>query len=50
VHVEAAADAARRAVTTGAGVYNVAEDDGEVSSDKARRELGWNPAFRSSEN
>jgi nucleoside-diphosphate-sugar epimerase len=47
VHVAAAADAARRAATRGAsGVYNVAEDDGVVSSARARRELGWNPAFR----
>jgi nucleoside-diphosphate-sugar epimerase len=47
VHVDAAADAARRAVTRGSkGAYNVAEDDGTVSSEKARDELGWNPDFR----
>lgn len=47
VHVDAAADAARRAVTRGAGgIYNVAEDDGTVSIAKAVRELGWDPAFR----
>lgn len=47
VHVEAAADAARRAVTRGeAGVYNVVEDDGTVSSQKAADELGWNSDFR----
>ena len=47
VHVDAAADVARRAVTRGSkGVYNVAEDDGTVSSEKARDELGWNPDFR----
>lgn len=47
VHIEAAADAARRALTRGSpGVYNVAEDDGVISSEKARRELGWSPAFR----
>jgi nucleoside-diphosphate-sugar epimerase len=47
VHVDAAADAARRAATLGAaGAYNIAEDDGTVSSAKARRELGWNPEFR----
>lgn len=47
VHVDAAADAARRAITRGAaGIYNVAEDDGTVNSQKAQRELGWNPAFR----
>jgi nucleoside-diphosphate-sugar epimerase len=47
VHVDAAADAARRAVTRGAaGVYNIAEDDGTVSIIKARAELGWSPDFR----
>ena len=47
VHVDAAADAARRAATIGArGVYNIAEEDGSVSSAKARAELGWSPAFR----
>jgi nucleoside-diphosphate-sugar epimerase len=47
VHVDAAADAARRAVTIGApGVYNVAEDDDFVSSVKAQRELGWRSGFR----
>lgn len=29
-----------------AGLYNVAEEDGTVSSAKARRELVWEPAFR----
>jgi len=47
VHVDAAADAARRALTRGApGAYNIAEDDGAVSSAKARRELGWSADFR----
>lgn len=47
VHVDAAADAARRAVTRGAaGIYNVAEEDGMVSSQKAKRELGWDARFR----
>jgi nucleoside-diphosphate-sugar epimerase len=47
VHVDAAADAARRAMTRGEpGVYNVTEDDGTVSSGKAYRELGWDPTFR----
>lgn len=47
VHVDAAADAARRAVTRGAvGIYNVAEDDGRVSSERAKRELGWDARFR----
>jgi len=47
VHVDAAAHAARLAARLGpAGVYNVAEEDGVVSSARARRELGWDPAFR----
>jgi nucleoside-diphosphate-sugar epimerase len=47
LHVDAAADAARRALTRGAGgIYNVAEDDGTVSTLKATGELGWSPDFR----
>jgi NAD(P)-dependent dehydrogenase (short-subunit alcohol dehydrogenase family) len=46
VHVDAAAHAALLAVSAGAGVYNIAEDDGAVSSSQARRELGCDPAFR----
>lgn len=46
VHVDAAADAARRALGQGAGIYNIAESDGEVSSERAAAELGWSPAFR----
>jgi nucleoside-diphosphate-sugar epimerase len=46
VHVDAAAYAALLAVCKGAGVYNIAEDDGAVSVVKARRELGFDPAFR----
>jgi nucleoside-diphosphate-sugar epimerase len=47
VHVEAAADAARRAVTRGGkGIYNIAEDDGTVSIRRAVVELGWAPEFR----
>ena len=47
VHVDAAADAARRAVTQGAkGIYNVAELNETVSSEKATAELGWTPDFR----
>jgi nucleoside-diphosphate-sugar epimerase len=47
VHVDAAADAARRALTAGEpGVYNIAEDDGVVTSAKALRGLGWSPDFR----
>lgn len=46
VHVDAAAHAALLALKRGAGVYNIAEDDGAVSSAKARRELCFDPAFR----
>ena len=47
VHVDAAADAARRALLQGnAGVYNVAEPDGTVSVAKAVDQLGWDPSFR----
>ena len=46
VHVDAAADAARRALTRGQGIYNIAEDDGNVAIGKARAELGWDPRFR----
>ena len=47
VHVDAAADAARRALTRGSpGIYNIAEEDGTVSSSKAARELGWRSDFR----
>ena len=49
VHVDAAANAALLAVNRGAGVYNIVEDDGAVSSAKARGELGFDPAFRISE-
>ena len=47
LHVDAAADAARRAITRGMpGIYNIAEEDGAVSSRKAAVELGWKPDFR----
>jgi nucleoside-diphosphate-sugar epimerase len=47
VHVDAAADAARRAVARGRpGIYNVAEEDGTVSSRRAAAELDWTPDFR----
>lgn len=47
LHVDAAADAARRAVTRGsAGIYNIAEDDGTVSIMRARTQLGWDPGYR----
>jgi len=47
IHVDAAAQAALLALTHGeAGIYNIAEDDGAVSIEKARRALGFDPAFR----
>lgn len=47
VHVDDAARAALLALEWGAhGVYNVAEQDIEVSSAKARHRLGWQPGFR----
>jgi nucleoside-diphosphate-sugar epimerase len=47
LHVDAAAQAALLAVARGAtGTYNIADDDGTVSIEKARRELGFDPAFR----
>jgi len=46
LHVDAAAQAALLTVTRGKGVYNIADDDGTVSIQKARRELDFDPAFR----
>ena len=47
LHIDAAADAARRAVTRGRhGVYNIAENDGTLSTLKAESELGWSSGFR----
>jgi nucleoside-diphosphate-sugar epimerase len=47
VHVDAAAMAAALAVTRGArGIYNVAETDGAVSSERAARILGWDAGWR----
>ena len=46
IHADAAACAALLAVERGSGIYNIAEDDGAVSSAKAKRELGFEPAFR----
>ena len=49
VHVEAAAHAARLALTNGAaGIYNVAEPGGSVVVDKAQRDLHWDHGFRQS--
>lgn len=47
LHVDAAAQAALLALTKGrSGIYNVAEDDGAVSTEKARRDLGFDASFR----
>lgn len=47
LHVDAAAHAALLALSRGeAGVYNIAEPDGAVTIDKARRHLGFEPSFR----
>jgi nucleoside-diphosphate-sugar epimerase len=46
LHVDAAAHAALLAVAKGHGVYNIAEDDGAISSEKAKRELGFDAGFR----
>jgi nucleoside-diphosphate-sugar epimerase len=47
LHVDAAAHAALLAVTGGApGIHNIAEDEGAVSIEKARKLLGFDPAFR----
>jgi nucleoside-diphosphate-sugar epimerase len=44
---DAAAHAAVLAMTKGQpGIYNIAEDDGEFSIEKARRELGFDPGYR----
>lgn len=47
VHVDAAAWAAAITATRGKpGIYNVAEEDGAVSSGRARRLLGWSDGWR----
>lgn len=47
VHVEAAAWAAVLALRHApGGIFNIAEDSPEVSSEKAKRELGWHAALR----
>jgi len=47
VHVDAAARAAELAVLRGTtGVYNIAEDDGTLACEKAKRELGWGADWR----
>jgi nucleoside-diphosphate-sugar epimerase len=47
LHVDAAAKAAVLAIELGVrGIYNVGEPSPSVSSEKASRELGWDPDFR----
>jgi len=47
VHVEAAARATVLALRNArSGIFNIAEDNPEVSSEKAKRELGWHPSMR----
>jgi nucleoside-diphosphate-sugar epimerase len=47
VHVDAAAQAALLALTKGRpGIYNIAEDDPRLSSEKAKSELGFAASFR----
>jgi hypothetical protein len=47
VHVEAAAKAAELAVTRGQpGIYNVADNDGAVNTDKAVQAFGWDAGWR----
>ena len=47
LHVEAAAWAALKALERSpGGIFNIAEDRAEVSSEKAKRELGWHAGLR----
>ena len=46
LHVDASAHAALLAVKRGRGIYNVAEDDPAVSSERAKRDLGFDASFR----
>jgi nucleoside-diphosphate-sugar epimerase len=47
VHVDATAQAALLALTKGRpGIYNIGEDDPGLSSEKAKRELGFDASFR----
>jgi len=47
VHVDAAADAARRALITDVtGIFNVAEADGTVATDRSEHLLAWSSSFR----
>jgi len=47
LHVDAAAAAALLAIEKApSGIYNIAEPNQYLSTDKARRELGFDPSFR----
>jgi len=47
LHVDAAASAALLAIEeVRSGIYNIAEPNAYLSTDKARRELGFEPSFR----
>jgi nucleoside-diphosphate-sugar epimerase len=47
IHVDAAAEACLRAIGKARpGVYNIAEPSDYLSTEKARRELGFDPGFR----
>ena len=47
LHIDAAAQAAANALIRGEpGIYNIAEDDPTLSSEKAKRLLGFDPDFR----
>jgi nucleoside-diphosphate-sugar epimerase len=47
VHIDAAARATLLALTKAKpGIYNIAEDSGAVSSEKAKREFGFDPGSR----
>ena len=47
LHVDAAAQAAVLAVSKGKpGIYNIAQDDGAISSEKAKRDFGFDAWFR----
>jgi nucleoside-diphosphate-sugar epimerase len=47
LHVDAAAQAALLAASKGKpGIYNIAEDDGAISSEKAKRDFNFDAGFR----
>ena len=47
LHIDAAAQAAVLAVSKAApGIYNIAEDDGAISSEKAKGDLGFDAGFK----